>query len=59
MPLSIIKGSFAIMGTEPDGDSVHFTPDNPKAFDTLHIAARLLPGGRVQLRLDAIDALET
>lgn len=59
MPLSIIKGSFAVVGSEPDGDSVHFTPDKPDAFTTLHIAARLGPGGRVQLRLDAIDALET
>jgi hypothetical protein len=48
-----------VVGSEPDGDSVHFTPDNPDAFTTLHIAARLGPGGRVQLRFDAIDALET
>jgi hypothetical protein len=57
--LSVVKGSFQVLGSEPDGDSVHFVPDDPHAFRALHIPARLGPGGRVQLRLDAIDALET
>lgn len=39
MRASVIKGSFAVLGSEPDGDS-HFTPDNPDTFTTPHIAAR-------------------
>ena len=47
------------MHSQPDGDSVHFFPDNPAAFTSLHINAHLGSGGAAQLRLDAIDALET
>jgi Staphylococcal nuclease homologue len=59
MPLSIIKGEYRIRHSEPDGDSVHFHPSDPDAFRTLHLAAQLHTDGGVQLRLDAIDALET
>ena len=59
MPLYLIKGQYRIVHSEPDGDSVHFFPDNAEAFTSLHLAAHLGAGGAAQLRLDAIDALET
>jgi endonuclease YncB( thermonuclease family) len=59
MPLSLIKGHYTILHSQPDGDSVHFLPDNPAAFATVHLRAQVNTHGGVQLRLDAIDALET
>ncbi|HEY7277549.1 MAG TPA: hypothetical protein VH594_16380 [Trebonia sp.] len=59
MSLYLIKGQYRIVHSEPDGDSVHFIPGNPDAFTSLHLNARLGAGGAAQLRLDAIDALET
>jgi endonuclease YncB( thermonuclease family) len=59
MPLYLIKGQYRIVHSEPDGDSVHFFPENPDAFTQLNISAHLGSGGAAQLRLDAIDALET
>ncbi|MFL6075188.1 MAG: hypothetical protein ACJ73S_17470 [Mycobacteriales bacterium] len=59
MPLSLVKGTFRILHSAPDGDSVHFYPDDPEAFATLKLAAPPNHEGGVQLRLDAIDALET
>jgi endonuclease YncB( thermonuclease family) len=59
MSLYLIKGQYRIVHSEPDGDSVHFIPDNSDAFTSLHLNARLGSGGAAQLRLDAIDALET
>jgi endonuclease YncB( thermonuclease family) len=59
MPLGLIKGEYRITHSEPDGDSVHFYPDDPDAFQKLNLAAHMNSGGGVQLRLDAIDALET
>ncbi|HKS49632.1 MAG TPA: nuclease [Amycolatopsis sp.] len=59
MPLTLVKGSFQIAGTSPDGDSVRFYPDDPAIFRKAGIKARLNSRGGVQLRLDGIDALET
>jgi hypothetical protein len=59
MPLHIIKGHYRLQNSEPDGDSVHFHPTNPDAFTTLQLAAHLSGQGATQLRLEAIDALET
>jgi len=59
MPLNLIKGQYRVAHSEPDGDSVHFFPDNPAAFTSLHLRVHLGSGGSAQLRLDAIDALET
>src|SRR4051795_839784 len=59
MSLYLIKGQYRIAGSQPDGDSVHFFPDDPAAFATLHLNAHLGASGAAQLRLDAIDALET
>ncbi len=59
MPFTVIKGRFPVIGKSPDGDSIRFAPDNP-------VLIRKLPGPRDkkavtewQLRLEAIDALET
>jgi endonuclease YncB( thermonuclease family) len=59
MSLYLIKGQYRIAHSEPDGDSVHFFPDDTEAFTRLHLAVHLGGGGAAQLRLDAIDALET
>jgi hypothetical protein len=59
MPLNIIKGHYRIQGSQPDGDSLHFHPTDPGAFDALHLRARINSQGGTQLRLEAIDALET
>ncbi|MFD9407567.1 nuclease [Streptomyces sp. NPDC059989] len=61
MPMLLIKGSYHVIGARPDGDTVHFAPDDIAAWS-------LVPGphkvehnaaGRAKLRLDAVDALET
>ena len=59
MPVTLIKGSYRIVGASPDGDSVRFYPDDPAVWKRTRIAVRANAGGGVQLRLDAIDALET
>ncbi|KAA9166376.1 thermonuclease family protein [Amycolatopsis acidicola] len=59
MTLTLIKGTYRIVGASPDGDSVRFYPDNPGAFAAARIRARLNSKGGAQLRLDGIDALET
>jgi endonuclease YncB( thermonuclease family) len=59
MSLRLIKGKYRILHSRPDGDSVHFFPDDTEAFAKLRLKAHLSPAGSVQLRLDAIDALET
>jgi hypothetical protein len=59
MPFSLIRGQYRILQTQPDGDSVRFYPDDPGAFQKLKLPARTNHSGGAQLRLDAIDALET
>jgi endonuclease YncB( thermonuclease family) len=59
MPMTFIRGSFHVVGASPDGDSVRFYPDDPGVWDAAGIAVRVNSAGGVQLRLDAIDALET
>jgi endonuclease YncB( thermonuclease family) len=63
MPMLLIKGLYEVKGSEPDGDTVHFTAEDPTAWNLVggpggraveHNAA-----GRASLRLDAVDALET
>ncbi|MFD9893220.1 nuclease [Amycolatopsis sp. NPDC059027] len=59
MPMTLIKGTFQIVGASPDGDSVRFYPDDPQATKKAGLKVRLNSRGGMQLRLDAIDALET
>jgi len=56
----LIKGSFYAVGYEPDGDSARFKADNADNWKKLDGApVDLKSDGKVQLRFDAIDALET
>jgi len=57
--MTIIKGHYRIAGASPDGDSVRFYPDDPGVWEHAGIAVKVNSTGGVQLRLDAIDALET
>ena len=59
VPLTLIRGNYQVLGASPDGDSVRFTPTDPQAWAKAGIAARVNATGGAQLRLDAIDALET
>lgn len=58
MPLTLIKGSYRILGASPDGDSLRFYPDDPQAFATTGLPVRTNSAGGAQLRLEGIDALE-
>src|SRR4051795_7037418 len=61
MPMLCLAGAFHVLGSEPDGDSVRFRPDDPAAWDKvpgLNQVRRNVTGA-AQLRLDAVDALET
>jgi len=57
--MTIIKGHYRITGASPDGDSVRFYPDDPDVWAYAGIAVKANSAGGVQLRLEAIDALET
>ena len=57
MTVRYIAGVFKVVGASPDG-SVRFTPTNLDAFKDAGINVRANSPGGVQLRLDAIDALE-
>lgn len=57
--MTYIKGSYRIIGASPDGDSIRFYPDDPTVWARTGIAVKANAAGGVQLRLDAIDALET
>jgi len=59
MPMTLVKGHYRIVGASPDGDSVRFYPQDPDVWGRAGIAVRTNSTGGVQLRLDAIDALET
>jgi hypothetical protein len=61
MPMLCLAGTFRIVDTEPDGDSIRFYPDDATQWARVpgpH-AVRTNAGGGAQLRLDGIDALET
>ena len=61
MPMLCLAGTFRILSTEPDGDSIRFYPDDPAQWQRVPApnAVRTNAGGGAQLRLDGIDALET
>jgi endonuclease YncB( thermonuclease family) len=59
MPLTLVRGEFRIVGASPDGDSIRFYPADPGIWSRTGITVRANAQGGVQLRLDAIDALET
>ncbi|HEY9370124.1 nuclease [Streptomyces sp.] len=61
MPMLLIKGHYEIVGTQPDGDTIHFQPDDPDEWDLIRGPRRVKrnAAGRGKLRMEAIDALET
>lgn len=64
MKYILIKGSFHVVGYSPDGDSMMFRADNGKYWQALDaqnpkLFAEKIKKGALQLRLQAIDALET
>jgi hypothetical protein len=61
MPMLLIKGSFHLKETQPDGDTVHFLPDVPDEWKLVggKHPVQVITGGRGRLRLEGIDALET
>ena len=61
MPMLCLAGTFRIVGSEPDGDSIRFYPDDPSQWSLVGGPHRVRTNaaGGAQLRLDAIDALET
>jgi hypothetical protein len=59
VPVYSVPGSYKVVGASPDGDSVRFYPDDPTVFQLAGMPVRLNAHGGAQLRLDAIDALET
>jgi endonuclease YncB( thermonuclease family) len=61
MPMLCLAGTFHVLGAEPDGDSIRFRPDDPADWAKVPgpNAVRRNVSGAAQLRLDAVDALET
>jgi endonuclease YncB( thermonuclease family) len=61
MPMLCLAGTYRVIATEPDGDSIRFYPDDPAQWERVpgpHAVQTNATGG-AQLRLDGIDALET
>jgi hypothetical protein len=56
-----LAGTYRIVATEPDGDSIRFYPDDPAQWERVPgpYAVRTNATGGAQIRLDGIDALET
>jgi endonuclease YncB( thermonuclease family) len=61
MPFTLIQGTFQVVNYSPDGDSIRFHPNDPALIRGLlnGDSARLNMRGDVQLRIEAIDTLET
>ncbi|MFF4361182.1 thermonuclease family protein [Streptomyces sp. NPDC001604] len=60
MPMLLIKGSFHLKDTQPDGDTVHFTADNPDDWQLVGGKNPIqLTAASHALRLEGIDAPET
>lgn len=60
MPFTLIKGTFRVVGYQPDGDSFKLHANNPGNWAKLD-GRRPKPNakGDVQLRFEAVDTLET
>jgi len=60
MSFTLIKGTFHVKGYCPDGDSIRFKALDPTIWRKLYgPPAELNASGHAQLRMEAIDALET
>jgi endonuclease YncB( thermonuclease family) len=60
MPFTLIKGTYHVQHYSPDGDSIRFRPDNMAFLKNLSGSLPAINArNHVQLRIEAIDALET
>lgn len=60
MSFLLIKGTFHVKGSQPDGDSIKFKADNLKNWAKLSgPKVEVKSKDQVQLRFEAIDSLET
>jgi hypothetical protein len=60
MPFRVITGTFQVVNYSPDGDSIRFHPNSPNLLEFLSgPPAKVNRRGDVQLRIEAIDSLET
>lgn len=60
MPFVVIKGTFHVVGYSPDGDSVKFEANSAGNWSKLaDHKVKKNKKGHVQLRFEAVDALET
>ena len=60
MSFILIKGTFHVLGYSPDGDSIRFKAKDPSLWKKLSgQAVELNARGHAQLRIEAVDALET
>ena len=59
MSMIVIVGTYRLIGSRPDGDSVRFYPNDPAEWDLVPGPVRRNALGGAQLRLDGIDTLET
>jgi hypothetical protein len=59
MPFNLIKGTFHVVGYQPDGDSIRFQADRRENWALLSGPALVNAQWHVQLRIEAIDTLET
>jgi endonuclease YncB( thermonuclease family) len=60
MSFFLIKGSFHVLGYSPDGDSIRFKAKDPSLWKKLSgPPVELNARGHAQLRIEAVDALET
>jgi hypothetical protein len=60
MPFTVIRGRYQVVNYSPDGDSIRFEADDSALFQQLDgPPAEINARNHVQLRIEAIDALET
>jgi hypothetical protein len=59
MPFTLIRGTYHVRGYKPDGDSVRFMARDDSNWRKLRGRVALNARGHAQLRLEAIDTLET
>jgi hypothetical protein len=59
MPFIAIPGQYHVVGYSPDGDSVKFEANNNAVWKKVKGTVKQNAKGHVQLRVEAIDALET
>ena len=54
-----MAGRFTLLDSAPDGDSIHFIPDDDTDLARHTPGVKRHPNGGITLRLDGVDALET